>query len=404
MRKLVLFCLVLVLALGCCTAYAGDWVCPNCGSTNSKNYCPNCGAKSPQWICPECGEENCGNFCENCGMPNPADADEDETAAPGTEDDDASAALERLLFFCNYWSANSLDEMVELCAPSWAEKQENTRTSLFALLANRTIVAVEPEEVTVTDPDLECSVVIRATIDRNNGNPAALYLMTIAMVKENGEWYIDPECLLTYEPVGTQGQGTNYIARPTPEPVFGGPDAAVTRVVEFFSLWAQNRLDDMLKLCAPDWYAQQEKPLVRLFALTGNRIPQQIEVAAVSGTAEDASREVTLTALIDRNNGKPAEYYLMKITVVKENGEWYVDPESLQAGGAPETAEESAVSPDTVLYYNPTGGQYYHLDQNCLSVNPKFQPLGGHFTYGEINDEKYDGLEPCNICGAPPRP
>ena len=64
---------------------------------------------------------------------------------------------------------------------------------------------------------------------------------------------------------------------------------------------------------------------------------------------------------------------------------------------------EGPASPDTVLYYNPDGGSKYHLDPNCLSVLPKYQPLEGQFTYAEVNDEQYSSLEPCRICNAPER-
>ncbi len=68
----------------------------------------------------------------------------------------------------------------------------------------------------------------------------------------------------------------------------------------------------------------------------------------------------------------------------------------------PEPAGEPAeVSGDTVLYYNPDGGTFYHLDANCKLVHPKYLPLSGSFTYAELGEEQYKDLLPCNICGAP---
>ena len=78
-----------------------------------------------------------------------------------------------------------------------------------------------------------------------------------------------------------------------------------------------------------------------------------------------------------------------------------VDPEPTPDPAALEQFGDSA---DTVLYYNPTGGEYYHCDPNCPSVNPKFQPLSGTFRFSEVNDEPYVHLNPCNVCGAPLRP
>ena len=101
--------------------------------------------------------------------------------------------------------------------------------------------------------------------------------------------------------------------------------------------------------------------------------------------------------------------------MVKENNEWYIDPQSLQSYETettpdpkltpePEITAEPETNNSTPLYYNPNGGEYYHRDQNCRDVNPKFLPLAGTFTFGQINDEPYSKLKRCNVCGAPLRP
>ena len=49
------------------------WVCANCNTENSGNFCSNCGAKAPEagWTCANCNTENEGNFCSNCGAKKP---------------------------------------------------------------------------------------------------------------------------------------------------------------------------------------------------------------------------------------------------------------------------------------------------------------------------------------------
>ena len=66
-------------------------------------------------------------------------------------------------------------------------------------------------------------------------------------------------------------------------------------------------------------------------------------------------------------------------------------------------SDAGAASAGMVLYYQPSGGEYYHLDQNCRLVNPKYLPLEGCFLYSELDDEPYRDLKPCEICGAPVR-
>ena len=59
-----------------------EWMCPNCKSIASGNYCSNCGAPQPtptpaveptlaltpaEWLCANCNSTATGNFCSNCG-------------------------------------------------------------------------------------------------------------------------------------------------------------------------------------------------------------------------------------------------------------------------------------------------------------------------------------------------
>ena len=59
------------------------------------------------------------------------------------------------------------------------------------------------------------------------------------------------------------------------------------------------------------------------------------------------------------------------------------------------------VPPDAAMpiYYNPDGGQYYHLDQICPSVKDRYLPLS-EVAYGDL-DEKFPKLKPCATCRPP---
>ena len=209
-------------------------------------------------------------------------------------------------------------------------------------------------------------------------------------------------------------EGSAAGEEPTPTPDTSD-NLLMERLVSFFTYWSGNRQDEMLTLCAPSWQSKQENPRTSLFALLANRTPKDCSPESITGTPADTSRRVTLTSTMDRNNGKDPEKYRMTILMVMENNEWFIDPQSLQTYESAETpdpnvtptpapTETPAVYATTVLYYNPKGGEYYHLDPNCKIINPKFLPLGGSFTYGEIDSDAYKNLKPCNVCGAPLRP
>ena len=210
-------------------------------------------------------------------------------------------------------------------------------------------------------------------------------------------------------------QNAQSYAESTPEPESADTKLMLQRLVSFFAYWTENRQDEMLNLCAPSWRGKQQSDRTSLFSLLQNRTPGEIAMQGTTGTDADTTRKVVLNAKMSRNNGKPAETYKMTIMMVKENNEWYIDPQSLQSYETettpdpkltpePEITAEPETNNSTPLYYNPNGGEYYHRDQNCRDVNPKFLPLAGTFTFGQINDEPYSKLKRCNVCGAPLRP
>lgn len=201
---------------------------------------------------------------------------------------------------------------------------------------------------------------------------------------------------------------------PANTPVPDSDNSVTERLETFFYYWSANRQDDMLTLCSPSWQSKVENPKTALFGLMANRTPKDYMVDGISGTDYDTSRTVTVISSMDRNNGKDPVKYRLSVIMIKEADQWYVDPQSLQTYEAADTPDPSitntpaptetpSVTANTVLYYNPSGGEYYHLDQNCKKINERYLPLQGHFTYAELNKEPYSKLKPCAICGAPRR-
>ena len=137
------------------------------------------------------------------------------------------------------------------------------------------------------------------------------------------------------------------------------------------------------------------------------------DFTAITGTSNDIARMVTVRAVINKNNTLGESVYLWKVRMVKEDGVWYVDPATLQSNEQESTATPTNAlatqpvlntsHPDLLIYYNPEGGTYYHIDPNCESLNPKYRPLSGVIKWSQIEDDPYDKLEQCKRCGAPLR-
>lgn len=69
--------------------------------------------------------------------------------------------------------------------------------------------------------------------------------------------------------------------------------------------------------------------------------------------------------------------------------------------GRPEPFMDYPVPLDSILFYNPNGGKYYHASQNCSSINKRYLPLKGSLTYAQLDDPQYTFLTPCKHCDPP---
>lgn len=205
---------------------------------------------------------------------------------------------------------------------------------------------------------------------------------------------------------------TQPTATPAPE---DAADGAVEQLMSFFYYWSVGNDEAMLARTAPSWRASVDDPAAALFVLLLNRTPQDdYEVTSAPGTDNDALRTLTIKVTINKNDGRSSmDRYAFKVIMKKEDGIWYVDPQSL-ASNEKETATQTVASanttptqpplytgrPDTILYYNANGGSRYHLDPDCPDVGKKYKPMS-QFMYVDLGKAPYNELIPCTRCGAP---
>ena len=111
---------------------------------------------------------------------------------------------------------------------------------------------------------------------------------------------------------------------------------AVEKRLELFMLyWRPNKTTRMLEVCAPSWTEQVEEtgdePKVVLFGLLQNRTPVEYELVSRAFSPEGDSCETEMKCLINRHNGKDSTWFRLTVEMRKEDGEWFVDPTTLQA-------------------------------------------------------------------------
>lgn len=247
---------------------------------------------------------------------------------------------------------------------------------------------------------------VRQTSAAANSNPAAV----------TAQQPVVEESIAAADPTEVPVQAT-----PTPPPV-SGPSEAEKRLDLFMNLWMVNNTTEMVQLVQPSWCSKQENPSMALFMVLANRTPEDFVIEEITGSDTDNSRTVTMRATINKNTGKAPSIYRFMIMMVKEGEEWYVNPNSLatndkeaakadenvvktQSVGTATEAPRTTVTPappaSTTLYYN-IGGNYYHMDPNCPSVNADNLPFGASFSYSDLKEVKAStNLLPCLKCGAP---
>ena len=120
----------------------------------------------------------------------------------GFATDEIDCVTERIAAFMRAWADNQYDDMVSLCSGEWKSHQENVKQALFTILQNRKPIECIPEQM-VKDPSggrLEMTMTV--TMEYYNKTEPVRIRMTVEMMQEDdGEWYLNPESLVSYKVV-----------------------------------------------------------------------------------------------------------------------------------------------------------------------------------------------------------
>lgn len=122
---------------------------------------------------------------------------------------------------------------------------------------------------------------------------------------------------------------------PVPAPQTDPQSAeALSTVDAFFYFWRVAGEENLLSLTAPSWRAAQANPQAALSAICAGWTPAApAELLSISGTADDPIR--TVRAKVSMQAAGFANTYVFNVIVLKEDGHWYVDPQSVALAPAP---------------------------------------------------------------------
>lgn len=225
---------------------------------------------------------------------------------------------------------------------------------------------------------------------------------------------------------GNQASGVNA----------GGQQRIVTAceqtLIQYLEGWKTGIAENMLQQAAPSWRAKQsvnERAALQYlyWQSNGKKLISYAIIGEPTGTENDTARNIALEAVVEVSSENSAHRTLQfNALLLRENEQWYVDPNSLSSGvpvaeanlgntggdapvqneatAKPSPSPTPAPSKNLKLYYNSSGGKYYHKDASCSTVAKEYLPLKSNFKYSAINDSKYNKLLPCDKCDAPRRP
>ncbi len=121
--------------------------------------------------------------------------------------------------FMYYWTQNNKTKMMELCSPTWANKQtgtKNPKNALLTALRNNVLITYTATNVTGTESDLSRTVTYETTVEKFDRSVVPCTISMI-MVQEYGTWYVDPDSL-NYAATTPTPAPTKVPVTPTPVP------------------------------------------------------------------------------------------------------------------------------------------------------------------------------------------
>ena len=241
---------------------------------------------------------------------------------PATEGDENNTVLERVVEFFSFWRQEDYDSMLDLCSPAWKSGKDNVKKELFYDLGTKTPLEYYPVTVVGLPDDGFRSVVIDVRMDPNNGRDPSTYRLTVSMLREDGQWYVDPDSFWNRDEEAAGNTEPDYME---------DPEEVIDLALKYCSFWQQNDYDSMKELCAPNWQKEWDKTRELLdFYMPG--IPVAYEFYQLEESGTDVCRvKLKVTMEFLHNGTDPVRFvYIMPFDMTRINGAWYVEPVSIQ--------------------------------------------------------------------------
>ena len=181
--------------------------------------------------------------------------------------------------------------MLEMCAPSWIERESeygDVREALLSCLGTRTPAVWSYESIGKNAYGTLCEVKMKVLPRGKDRESGSWDLRKVRLLLEDGKWYIDPPSLRIFMPEDARVFSLENLF--VPEDEEGKADQAAVRESfdTFFRWWSSGLLKEtepgvyrmdpevkngLLGLCLPSWVKAQEDPASELLRILGMKAP-----------------------------------------------------------------------------------------------------------------------------------
>ncbi len=187
----------------------------------------------------------------------------------------------------------------------------------------------------------------------------------------------------------------------------------------YLELWKTGSYEAMVQYTTPSWRNSIDMPQAQLFYNHDSMALISWQITAENQAVNaDSAAFIVIANLEQKKAGRPAATMKYNVLMFLVDGKWLIDPDSIASGTAvvqatpyvagqptpePTATPVPTIDPKMKLYWNSTGGKYYHADAKCSTIDPSYYSKMKEITYADLTKTAYKDKLPCTKCGAPSR-
>lgn len=240
-------------------------------------------------------------------------------------------AKDAIYMYMQCWNQANFDGMAAYALPSWQAQYANAATGLYwqhkdMIPSNWSIIPDSQSGNVIT-----FTIPIKQALGPTNAHVKVDKTYTVRVVLEQGVWYVDPS---SFAEDDTTPQSITPESTMAPSPI----EQALTG---FMQAWQRADYESMVAFTLPSWRGSVQQPAMQLY-WTHDWYRLESYAYVLLETRSDRVIYQVAATVTKNNSSQQTESLIYEAVVSHEDGQWYVDPESMRTA----TVVESRVNED----------------------------------------------------------